>query len=88
LALRLAKQTAKVKRQWFGVLQGMNCLLEMLCVVLLLFGSPEKSQGFVGWCLATSLSLAWLFLDLQMVFTSEPRIIQRSQLLLSGTSGF
>ena len=29
----------------------MNCSLEMLCIVLHLFGSPEKSQGFVGWCL-------------------------------------
>ncbi|CAL1137728.1 unnamed protein product [Cladocopium goreaui] len=30
----------------------------------------------VGWCLATSLSLAWLLLDLQMVFTSEQRAMR------------
>lgn len=34
--------------------------------------NPTLPSGLVGWCLATSLSLAWLLLDLQMVFTSAP----------------
>ncbi|CAK9047209.1 unnamed protein product [Durusdinium trenchii] len=35
-----------------------------------------KWHCMVGWCLATLLTLAWLFFDLQMVFTSEQRAMR------------
>ncbi|CAE7776508.1 cdo1 [Symbiodinium pilosum] len=34
---------------------------------------PSLVPSIIGWAIATLLSLAWLLLDLQMVFTSEQR---------------
>ncbi|CAJ1459944.1 unnamed protein product, partial [Effrenium voratum] len=41
-----------------------------------LFEGPRFWHCLFGWFLASSLTLAWLILDLQMVFTSEQRAMR------------